>query len=118
MLKILGFYRRRSDITQQAFFDHWEKVHGPLITGNVDMMKHIVRYVQHRLAPMPDSERSAFDFEGFSEVWVRDLNALKTLTDLPWIREVLIPDEERFIDMSAKRISLLDDQVIQIGGTS
>jgi hypothetical protein len=30
-IRILGFIKRRPDLTEEQFYEHWEKVHGPLV---------------------------------------------------------------------------------------
>ena len=31
-VRIVGFIKRLPDLTEAQFYEHWEKVHGPLVT--------------------------------------------------------------------------------------
>ncbi|MFD2580327.1 EthD domain-containing protein [Novosphingobium colocasiae] len=51
MLIVLGFYRRRPDLSIEQFRTHWRDVHGPLIKRITDAHGLLLRYVQHHLTP-------------------------------------------------------------------
>jgi len=123
MLIILGFYRRRPDLTAEQFQRHWRDVHGPLIRSLAEQHPKFLRYVQHHLTP--DSEfpsvpgvtaETAGGFDGFSEAWFADVAARDAFFDLPQMKNEVIADEREFIDMTATRWVVLDRQHTIIAG--
>jgi len=116
MIIVLGFYKRKPDLTYEQFSHHWRNVHGPLIRNTPEIAKYIRRYVQHHLQSnniFPGLEPLAFD--GFSEVWFDSVEDLKKLRAEPNHKEILIPDEHKFLDMKMTKITVLDNQVYQFG---
>jgi hypothetical protein len=119
MLVMLGFYKRRPDLTHEQFSHHWRTVHGPLIRGNPDMTRLIRRYVQHHLLPRSLPLAAGYvdlGYDGFSEIWLDGPEAIKQMRALPWMKEVLVEDERKFLDMTATRASVVDQQSYQLGG--
>ncbi|MGV6871949.1 EthD domain-containing protein [Pseudochelatococcus sp. B33] len=103
-------------MTRQEFSDYWRDVHGPLIANNPKISRYIRRYVQHHLAPnesVPGVIELAFD--GFSEVWFGSMEDRSHMFDEPDFRNIIIPDEANFIDLSKTRTSMSDQPVLQIG---
>src|SRR4051794_22365407 len=71
MIILLGFYKRRPDLTWEQFSDHWRNVHGPLLRDTPEASRYIKRYVQHHIRPRSPSLAGvgSLDFDGFSEAW-------------------------------------------------
>lgn len=116
MLVLLGFYSRKPGLTWEEFSDHWRNVHGPLLRDTPETARYLRRYVQHHIRPNPFFAGIApLEFDGFSEVWFDDADARKEMQSLPIWSHVFVPDEYKFLDMSATRISVIDNPVVQIG---
>lgn len=116
MLIIMGFCRRKKGLTWQQFSDHWKNVHGPLLRDAAQTAKYIRRYVQHHIRP-----NDAFpgvkplDFDGFSEVWYDSIESRREMMCDPYWADVMVPDEEKFLDMTQTRTSMFDSPVVQVG---
>jgi len=118
MIINLGFYKRRSDLTHEQFANHWTGVHGPLIRSIPHIDTYLFRYVQHHIVPEPGHALpGGMEFDGFSEAWFYSLEARDALFALPFFQKEVIEDEARFIDMSATRLHLIDEQRTIIRGT-
>ena len=117
MLVVLGFYKRRPDLTLEQFHDYWRNVHGPLGVNNPAFRKYCKRYVQHHLSPSNDwPGLGALEYDGFSESWYQSVADRKEMQrqfaeNYPEILE----DELNFIDPKATRIMMVDNQVVQLG---
>jgi uncharacterized protein (TIGR02118 family) len=116
MIVLLGFYKRRPDLTWDQFSDHWRNVHGPLMRDTPEAARYIRRYVQHHIRPNPLSPGVAsLDFDGFSEAWFDSVESREKMHQQPIFKEIMYPDEAKFLDMTATRVSMIDAQFIQIG---
>jgi uncharacterized protein (TIGR02118 family) len=123
MLVFLSFYRRRPDLSWQQYSDHWRNVHGPLIRDTPALSRYMRRYVQHHLQAPPSFPNQLppgtpplvpLDFDGMSENWIdSEDDVRKLLAEPAWQR--VLADEKNFLDMSATRAMMLDQQVVQLG---
>ena len=112
MVCILGFYKRRPELSPAAFHDHWRNIHGPLIRDTPNVARHILRYVQHHLGELADPRLPAIDgigYDGFSETWFADLDAFETMLAEPDFRQIVHVDAARFVDLTATRVAVIDE---------
>jgi len=117
MIINLGFYKRRADLTHEQFSEHWTNIHDPLIRSIPGVERYLVRYVQHHLTSDPGYPvPPGMDFDGFSEAWFETMEDRDALYAIPFFQSAVIDDEARFIDMSATRLMLVDEQRIIISG--
>lgn len=114
MICVLGFYKRKPGLTHEQFLDHWKNVHAKLAMETPEIAKYIRKYVQHHIRPVdmfPGVEPVGYD--GFSELWVDSVDAFRAMAAEPKFQELMFPDEEKFLDLTATRIMMADDpQVI------
>lgn len=71
MIKRMGLFQRRQDLTQTQFSSYWAKKHSPLVLG----MPRFIRYVQnHRVDLLPNftSSHLGFDLDGIAEMYWND----------------------------------------------
>lgn len=68
MIKRMGLFQRRQDLTQTQFSAYWAKKHSPLVM----QMPRFIRYVQnHRMDALPNftANHPAFDLDGIAEMY-------------------------------------------------
>jgi len=117
MIIVLGFYKRKPGLTYEEFSRHWRDVHGPLVRDTPEIAKYIRRYVQHHLMPntiFPGLK--PLEFDGFSEVWFDSVEDHMKMRAEPVHKQVMIPDEHKFLDMEMTKVTVMDNQVYQIAG--
>lgn len=115
MLVVLGFYNRKPGMTHEEFSAYWRTVHGPMLAENSEIRRYMKRYIQHHLRPNESPTVEALGFDGFSESWYENAEDRAKLLALPVFQNDIVPDEMEFIDLSTKRTSMFDSQVVQIG---
>jgi uncharacterized protein (TIGR02118 family) len=115
MIVLLGFYRRRPDLTWEEFSHHWRNVHGPLIRDTPETARHIRRYVQHHIRPNPAYPDAALPYDGFSEVWFDSMEDRAAMQANPVYQRLMPADEKKFLDLTATRLHMVDMPVLQIG---
>ena len=116
-MKMLVFFRRRSDISAEAFRDYYEGHHAPLARRLFPYIadyrrNYIRRDLQHRRAS-GEAINTALDFDVITEItFVQESDYQRMLTDMsdPVIQRQVIEDEERFIDRSATLVVLADEE--------
>ncbi len=92
MIKVIYCFRRRAGMSEEAFNDYWERVHGPIGAR----LPGLRRFVQSRAISIPDDARAP-DFDGVVELWFDDVAALlRARSSAEWERSGL--DEPNFID--------------------
>jgi hypothetical protein len=113
MFKVFGFLSKREDMTTQAFVDYYENNHVPLIC---------------RLAPTPSVYKrnyllrgdelnrgdNAIDFDVVTELVFPDRAAYlawRAALSKPGSGEQVVADEEKFLDRSRTRASIIEERV-------
>jgi hypothetical protein len=112
VIKLVCFFRRKPGMSVADFQRHWLENHGPLIADTPELSQHVLRYEQnHRLGD--DYGRvDACSFDGATVQWLESMRSFGAFVREPAYRELIAPDERRFIDPES--ISLLftaDDDV-------
>ena len=113
MFKVFGYLSKRADIDAQAFIDHYENVHVPLILSLApapDVYKR--HYVQR--ADELNVQAAGLDFDVMTELEFSDRGAF-----LAWLTSVtsgtagerVATDEARFLDRSRTRSCITQDHV-------
>lgn len=115
MFVVLGFYKRKAGLTQEAFSAYWRDVHGPMIRNHPEVSRYIKRYVQHHISPSDMGTTAPLDFDGFSETWYESRADREALQASIAFRDEIVPDEAEFLDLSHTRTAMFDNQVVQIG---
>jgi uncharacterized protein (TIGR02118 family) len=113
----VSFYKRKPGTSWEEFSQHWREVHGPLLGKSPILSKYLKRYVQHHIRPndcFPGVEPLPFD--GFSEAWFDSVDDRRKMWSEAEYQSVVVPDEHKFLDMTATRVSMIDTQVVQFGG--
>jgi uncharacterized protein (TIGR02118 family) len=92
MIKLVYYITKKPTMTDEAFFDYWKNIHGPIgrrIPG-------LRRLVQSHRVHVPGDVRAA-DFDGMAELWFDDMAALLAARKSPEWR-ASGEDERNFID--------------------
>ena len=109
MVKALSYFRRRPELTVEAFQDYWRSKHPEVVTR----LPGLRGYVQsHTLLAGYRKGRPLYD--GIAEVWADDTDALRAMTRSPGHAAVQA-DEARFIDRASMGVIITEDHVIKDG---
>jgi len=99
LIKLIVAVRKRSDMSIEAFQEHWRTRHAELVRNCPATSKYVRKYVQcHTLPDQYADGEVAFD--GTAELWfdsIEDRDAF--FSDPDYLRDIN-PDEERFADMT------------------
>ena len=99
MIKVVEFFRRRSDLAPEAFLAHWRDRHTDVVLG-IDGLR---RYVQNPVIPLAGLEPPGFD--GAVEVWFDSLDVMRANGRSDYW-PVVVEDEKRFIDRDSRQFIL------------
>jgi hypothetical protein len=104
MIKLICFVKRKPGMGRDEFHDHWLNQHGPLIRDTPELARHLIRYEQNHKAPeiygeTPESEDVGHD--GVTIQWFESMSAFGSFCTSEAYRELIAPDEARFLDRSA-----------------
>jgi hypothetical protein len=111
MYRSFGFYRRRAGMEMQAFIDHYETVHVPLVTrlaGAPPVYKR--RYLLR--GGGSDQAVPGLAFDVMTEVGFADKAGFKAWMaklSAPGVGEVIAADEARFLDRSPSWAYLVEE---------
>jgi uncharacterized protein (TIGR02118 family) len=118
MIKLVCFFRRKPGLSAADFHRHWLDDHGSLIAETPELARHLVRYEQnHRLDW--DYERddpAAPGFDGATIQWLESMDSFGGFVREAKYRQLIAPDEERFIDRPSITLLFTDDDDVKIDG--
>ena len=109
MIKVVYFFKRRPEMSVEAFQEHWGTTHARLITA----LPGIRRYVQNHTLPSA-YRKGEPAFDGVAESWFDDTGAMKALASSPQYAAVLT-DEPAFIDHASMGSIITEEHVIKDG---
>lgn len=115
MVKLVCFIKRKPGMSLEAFYDHWENHHGPLIAATPELARHIARYEQHRRDPLTERLGGA-DHDGVAVQWFDSAHAFMAFVSEPVYSELIIPDEDAFLDRDSLVWMLTEEPVTPIAG--
>jgi uncharacterized protein (TIGR02118 family) len=91
--KMIAFLRRRTDLTREAFSQHWRERHGPLAVARQPGFWHYVQ--NHLVERLSDASP---DWDGFGEIHYRSLeDALTRSYDSEEGQQLIWEDVARFL---------------------
>lgn len=109
-VKFIALLKRKADTSREAFIDHYESVHAPLI---MRLSKGLEQYRRNFTVPVPGAPEPAFD--SVTELWYRDMDAYKASLAV-WASEdgkAIRSDEASFLDRQ-KTVSFLADECVSV----
>ncbi len=89
MLKQLSIFRRREDLSQEAFRDYWRNRHPEVVTR----LPGIRRYVQNHVTAVLRGDPG---WDGIAEVWFDDIERMRANAGSPVLADIRA-DEANFI---------------------
>ncbi|KAF2729556.1 hypothetical protein EJ04DRAFT_580569 [Polyplosphaeria fusca] len=104
--QIIAFLKRNPSLTRDEFYEHWEKKHAVLVAPFFQK-QGVIGYQQIRTAGVIHSNHPGSDptqlieFDGVALSLVHDLKLMEARGSDPYYRDVVKPDEERFLDKEA-----------------
>ncbi len=116
MIKLVCFFRRKPGLSREDFHRHWRDAHGPLIAGTPELARHIVRYEQNHRLPEDYAREDACDFDGATCQWLESMDSFSAFVREPKYRELIAPDEGRFIDRASITLLFTEDDDVKIDG--
>ena len=115
MVKLVAFVKRKEGLSLDEFYAHWFDVHGPLITNTPELARHIVRYEQLRPTDHADWMRGS-GFDGVTIHWIESPAEFEAFVNEPKYAEVLMPDEDSFLDRDSLVWMITDEPQVTIDG--
>ncbi len=102
MVKVSVMLKRKPGMSEQEFHHYWKNVHGPLVLGVTELMRHFRKYVQcHTVAgALGDTPGAGSGFDGIAELWADNLDEVRRAFSEPRYLEVIRADEYKFLDLA------------------
>ncbi len=114
MVKLFALLRRNPDMTTEEFVAHWRDRHGPLIKNEPLLARHIVRYEQH-VRHRGDALSGNEGLDGVAVQWFNSIDDFVGFMSEPAYANLIAPDEQRFLDMSAIEFIVTEEPTVIIG---
>jgi uncharacterized protein (TIGR02118 family) len=106
MIKLVYCISKQPGMSDEEFFDYWQKVHGP-IGARIPGLRRLVQSRRLTIA----GDRRAPDFDGMAELWFDDMEALLAARDSPeW--KLSTEDESNFVDHSRVAYFVSEEHVV------
>jgi hypothetical protein len=114
--KRLSLLKKNPALSRQAFFSHYEKVHGPLASSQAGFRKFTYCYIQNHI--LSEYGRAGEpEFDGMTVTYqVPREDMTRGFFQEPDYASVVRPDEERLFDLS-RTVSVLGVERIVLAGT-
>ena len=109
MIKSIRLFKRRPDMSVQAFQEYWLNIHGPLV-AKVPGLKRCVQ--SHAL--VQGYGKGDLLFDGIDERWFASAQAIEAVRKSPQA-EAVVRDEATFLDCSRTVLMYVDVFVIKDG---
>ena len=99
MIKFTILLKRKSSLTHQQFVDHHQNVHADLFMSMPIVKETVRRYVQQHGIPADLPGMPPPKYDGITELWFDDVEALGRCFSDPEYLAVIRPDEDSFLDL-------------------
>ncbi|MEC9347382.1 MAG: EthD domain-containing protein [Pseudomonadota bacterium] len=107
MIKSVLTFRKRPDLSVDAFQDYWLNEHPKAVLK----LNGLLRYVQDHPLRNGYAKRQ-LPVDGFAETWWPDTDTMRANMNTP-VWDELVADEERFIDRSSLQLLLVEEHVMK-----
>lgn len=115
MVKLFALIRRRPGMGVGEFREHWREVHGPLIRDTPSLARHVLRYEQHP-RHRDDATSGTDGIDGVAVQWFDSIDDFWAFVSEPAYRELIAPDERRFLDVEAIQFVITEEPDVVIAG--
>jgi uncharacterized protein (TIGR02118 family) len=105
-VKLLALLKRRADRSAAEFHAHWSGPHADLFVETPSLRDTILAYDQSHRRPEDYARDPDTPWDGLAEQWYASLDDFARGAAGPAFDEVVVPDEERFMDRAATRFIL------------
>ena len=101
MIKFTILLKKRPDLTEDEFVAHHRNVHAQLFMSIPVVKQTVRRYVQQHTIPADLPGLPPPKYDGITELWFDDVEAIaRCFSDNEYLEKVR-PDEESFLDLQA-----------------
>ena len=115
VVKLVCMVKRRPGMAIDEFHRHWRTVHSPLNCDTPSIARYFVRYERNHRARADYARPGAADFDGTAVEWYPSVPAFYDMIGEPAYREIIYPDEGRFLDRDHLLWLLSDKEETIIG---
>jgi uncharacterized protein (TIGR02118 family) len=106
MIKLIHTFRKRRDLTDAQFEDHWENVHAPIGV----QMPRLRRLVHLRAMAGPRTDTSQ-PVDGIAEWWFDDMDALREASaSAAW--ELACLDQANFVEPMSSTLMVSEERAV------
>ena len=99
MIKFTILLRRKASLTHDVFVEHHKTVHADLFMSIPVVKDTVRRYVQQHALPVELPGMPPAKYDGVTELWFDDADALaRCFSDAEYLERVR-PDEDSFLDL-------------------
>ncbi len=99
MIKFTILLKRKASLTHEQFVAHHRDVHAALFMSIPLVKETVRRYVQQHGIPAELPGMPPAKYDGVTELWFDDIDALgKCFSDSEYMKRIR-PDEESFLDL-------------------
>ena len=99
MIKFTILLKRKPTLTHAQFVEHHKTVHAALFMSIPVVKETVRRYVQEHTVPIELPGMPPVKYDGITELWFDDVEALgRCFSDAEYLAQVR-PDEDSFLDL-------------------
>ncbi|KAI0769379.1 hypothetical protein BD413DRAFT_493483 [Trametes elegans] len=104
-VRVVGLMHRKAGMTQEAFLEYWQKIHGPLFANMEITKKNILKYEQHHYNTSFNQGIAAMGFNlieygGLAVFEAESYEKIFEVFQSEEYKQIVLPDEPNFIDRS------------------
>ena len=99
MIKFTILLARKASLTQEQFVEHHRNIHAALFMSIPVVKETVRRYVQQHTLPVTLPGMPPVKYDGVTELWFDDLEAIgRVFSDAEYMKRIR-PDEASFLDL-------------------
>ena len=107
-VKLLALLARKPGLSISEFHAHWSGPHGDLFKSSPALRKNILAYQQNHRSSKDYERAPDLAWDGMAEQWYTSLDAFHAAAGDESFEQIVVPDEERFMNRAATRFILCE----------